>query len=162
MSKKLAVIISSIAAAVVAVVGVVFAGVWGTNTGVNDNTITVGTPATVVLGGSAVDKTILPGAPVETGEYTVSIANAQGATYKLVLTKDAATTADLANFKVQVKVNDGEYGTEKSLADTVVLADLANNGDKITLKFTFSADADPETQGGAKLVFDLALEEITA
>ena len=163
MSKKLAVIISSIAAAVVAVVGVVFAGVWGSNTGVDNNTITVGTPATVTLAYSAGEKytgTILPGSPVETEEYTVSIANTQGATYKLVLTKDATTTANLANFKVQVKINDGEFGTEKSLADSVVLADLISNNDTVVLKFTFSENAAVE-EGSKLFVFDLALVEIT-
>lgn len=160
MSKKLAVIISSIAAAVVAVVGVVFAGVWGTNTGVNDNIITVGTPATVVLDGSAVSSKILPGAPVETGAYTVSIdlgENAQ-ATYKLVLTKDAETTADLANFKVQVKVNDEAYGEAMSLADTVVLAEIANNNDKFTLKFTLDENT-PVEQKTLIFKFDLKLEQ---
>ena len=161
MSKKLAVIISSIAAAVVAVVGVVFAGVWGTNTGVSDNTITVGTPATVTLSGSAMNSTILPGTPVESAAYTVDIANAGGATFKLVLTKDAATTANLANFKVQVKVGAGTYGAEMALADTVDLLASVADDDVITLKFTFSADA-AVTEATKALVFDLALVQTNA
>lgn len=154
MSKKLAVIISSIAAAVVAVVGVVFASVWGTNQpDVNDNTIEVGKATVIKLDGTAMNETgVKPGDSVTSGTYTVSLEEVT-ASYKLVLTVTGASTANLDYWTVAV-------GSEAATAvtDGMVLDATVADGDTYTFTFTFDENA-PSTEAESKLIFNLSLVE---
>lgn len=157
MSKKLAVIISSIAAAVVAVVGVVFAGVWGTNTGVTDNTITVGQPATVAFEGTKIEGTILPHTTIISQEFTVDLAEVPaGVTYKLVLDV-TSNDANVSNFTVAINKNSAaDFATGAIVTDGMVLDAQVADNDTFVLKFTFSADAEL-TEANKILKFDLKL-----
>ena len=161
MSKKLAVIISSIAAAVVAVVGVVFAGVWGSNTGVDNNTITVGTPATVALNGTAIEGTILPHTTVESQTLTVDLAAVPtGVNYKLVLDVTDGD-ANISNFTVAVKKNGAaDFAAGEIVTDEMVLDAQVADGNTFVLKFTFS-DGAALTEENKTLKFDLKLVQIT-
>ena len=167
MSKKLAVIISSIAAAVVAVVGVVFAGVWGTiNKEVPDNTITVGDGATVVLSGDAIGGTIVPGTPIaET--FTVKV-DGKGAdalkTYNLVLTVTGDEITGDSTKQFQVAVDSGaatDVTTGMVLVEGLTKADCAS-GKAVTLTFTLKDDDASFALQGKDLVFTLALVDANA
>ena len=169
MGKKLAIIISSVAIAIITVVGIVFATVWGNITGVPDNEITVTDPYTVSIGGNAMSGVIEPGASVESQVFTISMQNVkQGETFNLVFNNVDTTKVKDANlWWIAVKKGNGSYTTEQKYSDIAggVLLEDVKNGDTFTIKVFFKGatptetDAIPVTMAGASFKFDLILEK---
>lgn len=170
--KKLAVIISSITAAIVAVVGVVFAGVWGAqNAQIKDNVITVGSPTALTLSGDKFNDTIVPDVGVSE-DFSIIIAGDQavGKTYKLVLNVDENTDetvkTNIDEFSVSAIVtgsstNDGATAVSDGLVlMTDLTTDNAGEGLEITITFTLNDSEESLALSGKALKFTLSLVEV--
>lgn len=165
--RKLGVIITSIVASIVVVVGVVFAGVWVINQpDVPDNDFTVGDPIYLELKGEAMGGTVRPGDVVESEEFEIRLENVDPGTYNVYLSVNESTTVtDTSYWWISVKKNNGDYTTAVNyddLADGVLLAGV-EHGDKFFVKVEFRAE-DPQDNenipldvAGQKLSFNLTL-----
>lgn len=142
--------------AVIAPVSVFAAWNWASQTKVENNTVTVETPAYVTIGGAGMNGTVKPGmdgADTVTATFDINVDNAEeGKTYSVKITGIDDKELGLTGWKYAV----GE-GSFTALTEGAVLAETATTG-SITLKIKATGELSTNWAGQA-LTFAVELVE---